>query len=86
MKQVMISTSDNPFNPFDKFDEWHAYDLTNHYYSCELLARFAQTSNELSEADNMNEIERAIDLIINSKDLNVTGIEGVSYIKLTSES
>ena len=60
----MLSTIDNPYNPFDNFDEWYAYDLRKGHNTCGLLGRIAKTSNELSEADNDLAIEQAIDEII----------------------
>ena len=27
MKEVMLTTFDNPFNPFEQFDEWEAFDV-----------------------------------------------------------
>lgn len=63
-KQSMLSTIDNPWNPFTHFSEWYAYDVSHGYHSCSVLDRFAKTSNELSDADNSVEISHAIDEII----------------------
>jgi len=62
--ESMLSTIDNPFNPFDHFDEWLAYDIEKGHYSCNVLARFAHCSAELSEMENIEEINQAIDRII----------------------
>ena len=40
---VMLSTIDNPFNPFDDFDSWFHYDIEKGYNSCSYLARIART-------------------------------------------
>lgn len=63
-KQYMLTTIDNPWNPFTHFDEWYAYDVSHGYHSCSVLDRFAKTSNELSDADNLLEISNAIDEIL----------------------
>ena len=63
-KQAMLSTIDNPWNPFTHFDEWYAFDIGHGYHSCAVLDRFARTSNDLSDADNIVEISNAIDEII----------------------
>ena len=63
-KGVALTTIDNPFNPFTDFTKWFLYDIEKGYYSCAYLARIARTSNQLSDAENLNEIERAIDEII----------------------
>ena len=60
----MLTTIDNPFNPFTEFDQWNQFDIEKSYYSCSLLARIARTSDQLTDYENELEIERAIDAII----------------------
>lgn len=65
MEQICaISTSDNPFNPFYQFRQWFNFDNEKGYNSCALLARIAHTSPQLTDRENSEEIERAIDTII----------------------
>lgn len=78
MRQSMLTTIDNPFDPFTQFDEWFAFDESKGYHSCSYLARITKTSDELSEADEEKAIELAIDEIVR---LNVLGI----YKKVTKE-
>ena len=70
-KQYMLSTVDNPWNPFTQFDQWYAFDVSHGYHSCAVLDHFAKTSNELSDADNSVEISNAIDEIIRCDPLHV---------------
>lgn len=63
-KQVMLTTIDNPFNPFIDFDSWFLFDVEKGYNSCSYLGRIARTSEQLSQEENEEEIERAIDEII----------------------
>ncbi len=70
MSAVALTTSDNPFNPFTQFDEWFAFDTQKGYNTCAYLGRIALTSPELSETDNEEAVERAIDDIVR---LNVIG-------------
>ena len=80
-KPVMLTTADNPFNPFTQFDEWQKFDESKGYYTCAYLARIVKTSDELSETDEALAIRQGIDEIVR---LNVLGIykkvigEGVS--------
>lgn len=60
----LISTVDNPYDPYTQFDAWFRYDVDKGYNSCALLDRVARTSDALSEEENNAEIERAIDSII----------------------
>ena len=71
MKVVRLTTLDNPFDPFEDFDAWFAFDVEKGYNSCSLLDRIAKTSDNLSEDLNRAEIDRAIDEICEE---NVLGI------------
>ena len=74
--KAMLSTIDNPFNPFENFDSWFLFDVEKGYNSCAYLARIAKTSNEFTEEEEAEEIERAIDEIIRYDFMNL-------YIKVT---
>lgn len=69
--QHMLTTIDNPYDPYTQWDEWYAYDTGQGYNTSELLARITITSDELSETDQDLAIENAIDEIVRE---NVLGI------------
>lgn len=69
--KVMLTTVDNPYNPFDNFKSWFLFDVQKGYNSCSYLARIAKTSEIMSEQENNEEIERAIDEIIEKDFLNL---------------
>lgn len=69
-KQVMITTTDNPFSPFTEFEEWRRFDEASGYYTLPYLARVTRSSDELSFADQELAIEQAIDEIVEH---NLTG-------------
>lgn len=71
MRTALLTTTDNPFDPFEQFDEWFQFDTEKGYHTCAYLARIAKTSSNLSEKDYADEVERAIDEII---ELNILGI------------
>lgn len=71
MKVTMLTTIDNPFDPFDDFERWKAFDEGKGYFTCSYLARIAKVSQEMSETDEALTIKAAIDEIV---DLNVLGI------------
>lgn len=76
MDVVMLTTTDNPFDPIDEFDRWLSTDLQlsvlNHRRdTCSMLALFAYCSENLSDKRNEEEIERAIDEIITNDSLNI---------------
>ena len=62
--KCMLTTFDNPYNPFDEFTSWFMFDEEKGYHSCAYLGRIAKTSEQLSDEENAQEIDRAIDEII----------------------
>ena len=71
MSKYALTTIDNPYDPFDQFDDWYRYDRDKGYNSCSYLDRIAKTSDSLSDSENNKEIERAIDEIIKYDFMNV---------------
>lgn len=67
----MLTTTDNPFNPFTQWDEWYAYDLQLGHDTCALLARITATSDELSEVDQDLTVQQGIDEVVQ---YNVSGV------------
>ena len=61
----MLSTVDNPYDPRTSWDEWLAFDTAHGYGTCGLVARLCTTSDSLSEELEIEEIENAIDRILN---------------------
>ena len=45
MRAVMLTTVDNPFNPFENFQEWYKIDMQFGYNTCALLARIAPVAD-----------------------------------------
>lgn len=74
----MLTTIDNPYNPFEDFDSWYQFDTEKGYNTCGYLARIAATSPALSDLENDAEIKRAIDEIVS---MNIYGI----YRKVESD-
>lgn len=64
MMQHMITTVDNPYDPFTDFAKWYTWDTSNGYHSSAYLARVVRSSEALSEADQMMAIEQAINEIV----------------------
>lgn len=70
MEDVMLTTEDNPYDPFTQFDEWNAFDMQKGYNTCSYLARIAYTSDDLSDLDNEIALTQAMKEIV---EFNLTG-------------
>lgn len=70
-KECMLTTVDNPYDPFEQFTQWFLFDNEKGYNSCAYLARIAKISDSLSDAENNAEVERAIDEIIKYDFMNI---------------
>lgn len=69
--EYMLTTKDNPFDPFTQFDEWLAYDTRMGYHTASFLARIAKVPEDLSEYDQALALQNAIDEIVEE---NVSGM------------
>lgn len=69
--EVMLTTFDNPFDPFDDFVHWWLFDIEKGYNTCSKLARIARSSTNFSTIEDKLETERAIDEIIDNDFLNI---------------
>lgn len=78
-EELMLTTIDNPFNPFTQWDEWLAFDEGKGYYTSEYLARIAKVADNLSPLEYQYEVNNAINEIVLE---NVLGI----YRKISRSS
>ena len=82
-EEVMLSTIDNPYNPFENFEQWYMFDelqarRENRPTCCSYLARVDYSSDEVSDAEQIQTMNDIIDEIIA---LNLSG----KFIKVTRE-
>lgn len=69
--ECMLTTFDNPFDPFEQFTSWFLFDVEKGYNTCSYLARIAKLSDDFTEKEVHEEIERAIDEIIQYDLMNI---------------
>lgn len=67
----MLTTFDNPFDPFEQFTDWFMFDAEKGYNTCSYLARIAKLTDDMSDQEVNDEIERAIDEIIQYDFMNI---------------
>lgn len=66
-RQCMLTTVDNPFDPFTQWDEWLRYDRDQGYYTNEYLARVAATDEANSDEENRALLREAMkDIVANN--------------------
>ena len=63
-KECMLTTFDNPYNPFDDLTSWFMFDIEKGYNTCSYLGRIVNLSDDLCQKEVDEEVERAIDEII----------------------
>lgn len=66
-----LSTIDNPFNPFEDFDNWFLFDCEKGYYSLSRIARLSNTSEDMSDKEEAIATEKAIERLIEIDPLNI---------------
>lgn len=69
--EYMLTTVDNPYDPWTQWDEWLLWDSRAGYHTPGLLARIAKVSSDLSEVDQHLALQYAIDEIVKE---NVLGV------------
>jgi hypothetical protein len=67
----MLTTVDNPWDPFTQFDEWFQFDVSHGYNTSAYLARIVRSSDDMSEAVQDVALEQAINEIV---EFNLLGI------------
>jgi hypothetical protein len=83
--EFMLTTVDNPFDPFTQWDEWFAWDQSAGYHTPGLLARVARMSDEMSEADQHIALQQAIDEVVQENVLGVHKKVRFNEISVSSE-
>lgn len=69
--EYMLTTFDNPFDPFIQWDEWYVWDMNAGYHTPGLLARIAYLPEDLPLGDEVLAIQDAIDEIVKE---NISGM------------
>ena len=67
----MLTTIDNPYDPFEQFASWFSFDIEKGYNTCGRLARFVQISDEMTQKERDEEIERAMNKMIEIDFMNI---------------
>lgn len=63
-EDYMLTTYDNPYNPFEHFEAWFKYDMLLGHNCCSLLNEIAAVNTIQSEELNEKDINDAMDYIV----------------------
>ena len=76
-QQYMLTTLDNPFNPFVDFSSWYMFDCEKDHNTSSRLARIANVDSEMTQKERDEELDRAMNLIVkyDLEDIYVKGTE-----------
>ena len=70
-ERVHITTIDNPFNPFEDFASWYDFDMEKGYCSCQRVARLANITDDMTDIEEEEEIERATKRLVEIDPLDI---------------
>lgn len=76
-QQFMLTTFDNPFNPFVDFSSWYMFDCEKGHNTSSRLARIVNIDSEMTQKEIDEERERAMNFIVkyDSEDTFFKGTE-----------
>ena len=58
--EILLTTTDNPINPFTDWDAWYAEDLRLGHDTCGRISRAYVDTDDMSDLDNAIEYSRVI--------------------------
>ena len=60
----MLTTIDNPFDPYDDFTSWYMFDCEKGHNTSSRIARLADLDSEMTEKEIDDEMDRVMDFIV----------------------
>ena len=75
MEQHLLTTIDNPYNPFVDFSSWYMFDCEKGHNTSSRLARIMNVNSEMTQKEIDEERDRAMNLIV-AYDLEDTFFKG----------
>ena len=79
MTETMLTTIDNPFNPFEQFVDWYMFDCQKGYNTYNRIARLMPDDDSLSSIEKDRIEDNIIDRMIQHDPLGI-------YTKVDEES
>ena len=70
-EQLAITTIDNPYDYFSQFTQWYLFDVEKGYNTCERLGKLMETFEGMTQKEEDQALEEAIDKLIDLDFLNI---------------
>lgn len=81
MDEYMLTTYDNPYNPFTEFESWLKEDTILGHNCCGMLGSIANTSSIMSDELNDRNTVEAIDRIVELEPLIYKKVKASDYTR-----
>lgn len=62
--EFMLTTVDNPYDPFEQFAQWDLYDKEKGHNTCSLIARLSHMTYDMTQKEENDEYDRVVEAII----------------------
>lgn len=69
--EFMLTTIDNPYDPFEQFIPWLLFDKEKGYDTCERLMRLVEVREDMSQQELDDATDKAMDQLIANDIMNV---------------
>ena len=69
--QVLLTTIDNPYDPFTQFTQWLMFDIESGYNTCGYLDRITVIPEDASEMEAEKIVEESMNRIIDNDFLGI---------------
>lgn len=71
INDCMLTTFDNPYDPFEQFEEWFLFDVEKGYNTCAYMGRLSKITDDMSQKEIDEECDRVMDQIIKYDFMNI---------------
>ena len=69
--ECMLTTFDNPYDCFEQFELWWLFDIEKGYNTCSYLGRLVHFTDDMTQKEMNEEVERAIDEVLKYNPLGI---------------
>ena len=83
-KAIRVTSADNPYDPFEQWEQWLLFDINSGYNTCGRLDKVTHTSDAMTEKELFDAVEDGINILMKTGCINKKGTI-VEYKKVIKE-